>query len=37
MSLMKEGKPNEYHQDFRFTVAKGNTGDPDKPFPMKSE
>lgn len=37
MSLMKEGKPNEYHQGFRFTVAKGNTGDPDKPFPMKSE
>jgi hypothetical protein len=30
-ALMK-GKPNEYVQGFRFTVARGDQGDRDKPF-----
>jgi hypothetical protein len=32
MRFMKDGKPNEYHQGFLFSVSKGGTGDPDKPF-----
>jgi hypothetical protein len=31
MQMMKEGKPNEYMQGFRFQVPKGDQGDPDKP------
>lgn len=30
-SMMKTGKPNEYMQGFRFQVAGGGQGDPDKP------
>jgi hypothetical protein len=32
MQLMKSGKPTEYLQGFRFTVAKGDQGDRDRPF-----
>jgi hypothetical protein len=31
-AFMKEGKSNDYLTGFRFSVAKGGTGDPDKPF-----
>ena len=30
--MMKTGQPNEYLKGFRFTVAKGDQGDRDKPF-----
>ena len=34
MTLMKEGKPNEYQTGFRFQVASGNQGDKDMPATM---
>lgn len=30
--LMKTWKMNDYLQGFRFSIPKGNQGDPDKPF-----